>query len=99
MMRILNAHFKQLIIEVFIMDDIFNRSAPKKATNLSINSDLLRISRKFKINLSSTLEQALTELVKAKKRELWLIENRKAISSYNSHVEKHGAFSDELRNF
>ncbi len=81
------------------MEDVFNRSAPKKATNLSINSDLLRISRKFKINLSSTLEQALTELVKAKKRELWLIENREAISSYNSHVEKNGTFSDEIRDF
>ncbi len=97
-MRIGNAYF-QTIIGVLIVENIFNISAPKKATNLSINSDLLRISRKFKINLSSTLEHALTELVKAKKRELWLIENQKAISSYNSHVEKNGTFSDEIRDF
>ncbi len=47
-------------------------------------------------NKATTLEQ---ELVNAKKRELWLIENLEAISSYNSHVEKNGAFSDELRSF
>lgn len=81
------------------MENIFNKSAPKKAANLSINSDLLNVSRKFKINLSSTLEQALTELIKAKKRELWLRENKEAISSYNSHVAKNGTFSDELRSF
>jgi len=81
------------------MKNIFNRSAPKKVTNLSINSDLLSVSRKFKINLSSTLEQALTELIKAKKRELWLIENQEGISYYNSHVERNGTFSDELRNY
>ncbi len=81
------------------MENIYNQAAPKKAANLSINSDLLRISRKYKINLSSTLEHALTEQIKVNERKQWAKKNQEAISSYNSHVEKNGPFSDGLRNF
>jgi antitoxin CcdA len=38
---------------------VFNPKAPKRATNVSINSDLLTKARGLKINLSATLERAL----------------------------------------
>ena len=41
------------------MEPLFDLEAPKKATNLSVNSDLLKKSRALDINLSATLEQAL----------------------------------------
>ena len=41
------------------METLFDSNAPKKPTNLSLNSDLLEKSRKLKINLSATLEEAL----------------------------------------
>ena len=41
------------------MRHLYDENAPKKATNLSLNSDLLAKSRALKINLSATLEQAL----------------------------------------
>ena len=48
------------------MSELFDRTAAKKATNLSINTDLLSKSRALNINLSATLEQALqAELVAA----------------------------------
>lgn len=78
---------------------LYDQQAPKKATNLSVNSDLLKKAKDLDINLSSTLEQALAELVKTKQQEAWLKENREAIEKYNSHVEEHGVFSDGLRNF
>jgi len=71
----------------------------KKSTNLSINSDLLRRARAHKINLSRTLEERLTEILRHKEREAWLTENATAIEEYNARVEKNGVFSDGLRRF
>jgi antitoxin CcdA len=81
------------------MHAAYNTQAPKKATNLSINADLLSKAREMDINLSATLEQALLEALRKRLREQWLLENRAAIAAYNDHVEKHGVFSDGLRSF
>ncbi|MEN0038871.1 MAG: type II toxin-antitoxin system CcdA family antitoxin [Cellvibrio sp.] len=81
------------------MNGIYDPSAPKKATNLSINSELLRKAKEFDINLSATLEQALIEKVKQRQRELWLSANKSAIDDYNSYAEQNGQLSDSLRSF
>ena len=77
----------------------YNPQAPKRAANLSVNGDLLNKAKDLDINLSATLEQALTEAVKQRQREQWLAENRNAKTAYNEHVDVHGVFSDELRSF
>ena len=41
------------------MPTTYDTSAPKKPTNLTVNSDLLRIAKALKINVSATLEHAL----------------------------------------
>lgn len=81
------------------MLSLYDRHAPRKATNLSINSDLLHKTKNLDINLSATLEQALAAVLKQKQREQWLEENRDAIRAYNTHIEKYGVFSDGLRSF
>jgi antitoxin CcdA len=81
------------------MNPAYDTKAPKKATNLSINADLLNRARALDINLSATLEQALVEALRQHQRERWLAENRGAIAAYNDHVEKHGDFSDGARTF
>ena len=81
------------------MSTLYDTQAPKKATNLSVNSDLLKKAKDLDINLSAALEQVLVELVKTKQQEAWLKENRKAIEKYNCHVEEQGVFSDGLRSF
>ena len=43
---------------------VFDPNAPKKAVNLSIDSDMLRQAREMKINLSKTLEEKLEQLVR-----------------------------------
>lgn len=78
---------------------LYTRNAPKRPTNVSLNSDLLRRARELNINLSSTLESSLEQIVKQKLGEQWLAENRSAISSYNDLVDAHGVFSDGLRSF
>jgi antitoxin CcdA len=96
-MRILYAHEKRE--EEPSMLSLYDSHAPRKATNLSINSDLLNKTKELDINLSATLEQALAAILKQKQRDRWLEENRDAIRAYNTHVEKYGVFSDDLRSF
>ncbi len=74
-------------------------SAPKKPTNLSLSSDLLRQARELDINLSAELDAALAEIIRKRQAELWLEENRAAMDAYNAQVEKRGVFSDGLRRF
>lgn len=81
------------------MSDFYNAEAPKKPTNVSINSDLLSQARSLKINLSATLEQALTEQLRERRRAEWRQENAPAIRAYNDHVEKYGTFGDSVRKF
>ena len=71
----------------------------KKATNLSINKDLLAEARDLKINLSATLEEALQEKVREERRKQWLVENKNAIEACNELAEKNGLFSDKYRVF
>ncbi len=72
-------------------------TALKKPTNVSINSDLLADAREFGINLSAELEQRLTEVVRQRRAEQWLRDNRDAIEAYNRHIEEHGMWNEEFR--
>lgn len=81
------------------MPNIFDENAPKKPTNLSINSDLLKMAKECGINLSATLEQALVAQVRSVRQQQWLENNAGSIAAYNEHVEKNGVFSDGQRSF
>ena len=81
------------------MQPLFDSKAPKKATNLSLNSDLLTKCRAMNINLSATLEQALAEKLAKSSAEQWAEENKNAIRAYNKFVEENGCFGDEFREF
>ena len=81
------------------MEPLYDYIAPKKATNLSVNSDLLKRCRELNINLSATLEQALTEKLAKNKAGKWREENKNAIKSYNDVVDKYDCFGEEYREF
>ncbi len=81
------------------MSAVARRRPGKKPVNITINSDLLSAARKLNINLSATMETALTAAVKIRQRELWLAKNETAIAAYNERVEADGVFSDGLRRF
>lgn len=74
-------------------------AAIKKATNLSIRADLLAEAKALRVNLSAEFEKSLAEVVRRKREEQWLLENREAIAAYNRHIERDGLWSDELRTF
>jgi len=76
-----------------------NRVVAKKATNVSVRTDLLEEARACGLNLSATLERALIEEIKHSQRRKWREENQEAIALYNEQVAKGGVFSDGDRSF
>ncbi|HEY0879425.1 MAG TPA: type II toxin-antitoxin system CcdA family antitoxin [Zeimonas sp.] len=78
---------------------VYDVSAPKRATNVTVNADLLRRARELDVNLSQTLETALVAEVVRCARARWLAENRAAIDAYNEDIERNGCFADALRTF
>ena len=81
------------------MQSLYDINAPKKPTNLSLNSDLLAKTRALNINLSATLEQALKQELAQVEAAKWARANKPAIKAYNAFVEENGCFSDEFREF
>lgn len=81
------------------MSAIYDESAVKKATNVTINSDLLQKAKSYKINISKNFEAYLAEVVKKREEEQWLEENKAAMDAVNERIEKEGLFSDEHRRF
>ena len=78
---------------------MYDTSAPKKPTNVSINRDLLQQAKEHQINLSQALETRLSELLREQKQLQWRQENHEAVEAYNQRIETHGCFSDGLRQF
>jgi antitoxin CcdA len=81
------------------MLNLYDRNAPKKPTNLTVNSDLLSKAKDLKINISAVLESALEETLKQKKRQEWILNNKDSIEGYNTTINDLGIFSDSMRSF
>jgi len=81
------------------MQNLYDANAPKKPTNLSLNSDLLAKTRALNINLSATLEQALKHELAQAEASGWAEDNKVAIKAYNTFVQENGCFGDEFREF
>ncbi len=79
------------------------RAAPPRArkapTNLSLPVDLVRRAKALELNLSQVVERALAVAIREAEQGRWLSENEQAIEQYNAFVERHGAFSDDHREF
>jgi antitoxin CcdA len=78
---------------------IFDSSAPKRPTNVSVNADLLRQARDLNINLSQALEERLIERILTARQQRWRDENKVAIEDYNRRIELEGVFGDDVRQF
>ena len=73
--------------------------APKKATNLSLNADVLKMAKELGMNISQTVDALLAEEVKRRYWEQWNERNREAIDAYNARIAKHGLPLAKYRGF
>ena len=71
----------------------------KKATNLSINTELLAQAKSLGINLSNAAEHGIAEAIRQEKMAQWKEENASAIASSNAFVEANGLPLEKYRNF
>jgi antitoxin CcdA len=76
---------------------IGTRQPKKRAVNLFVDIELLDEARRMNINISETLEQRLSGLVRAELEKRWLQENREAIASINAFIDRHGLLASRLR--
>ena len=74
-------------------------NAPKKATNLSLNTKVLEMARALGMNLSQTVDHLLAEEVKRVYWERWNEENKDAIAAYNARIAKEGLPLAKYRSF
>ena len=81
------------------MSLVYDVTAPKKATNISINSDLIEKAKAYKINLSKTLEEKLDSVLRKKVEEKWLEETQDAVDFYNKHIAKNGTFGQYVKGY
>jgi len=73
--------------------------AKKRATNLSVDADLLGRAKALGLNVSSVLEEGLRAKIREEEARRWLAENKDAIESLNEETRQHGLWSDRLRRF
>ena len=78
---------------------VYDKKAPRKPTNLTVNSDLMRKAKEKKINVSSVLESALAEELCQREQADWKEANKESIESYNKKIQEIGLFSDGVRTF
>ena len=74
-------------------------NAPKKATNLSLNSKVLEVARELGMNVSQTVDSLLAEEVKRRYWEKWAEENKEAMEAYNARIAKEGLPLAKYRTF
>lgn len=72
-----------------------NIAEKKRSINLYLNAGLLEEAKALDLNVSAISNQALEVVVRERKRERWIAENRAGIEALNSFVEKNGIFSDD----
>jgi len=73
--------------------------APKKATNLSLNSKVLEMARDLGMNVSQTVDELLAAEVKRRYWERWNEDNKEAIAAYNARIAKEGLPLAKYRSF
>jgi antitoxin CcdA len=73
--------------------------APKKATNLSLNSKVLEAAKELGMNVSQTVDALLAAEVQRRYWERWNEENKEAIAEYNARIAREGLPLAKYRSF
>lgn len=75
------------------------RMAARKATNLSLDVDLVADAKALGINLSRACEEALRTEIAAERGRRWQEDNAAGIAASNAYVEKYGLPLEKYRMF
>ena len=71
----------------------------KRATNLSLSTDVLEAAKALEINISQVCDNYLRALVRREQERRWREDHAGFIAAYNATVEAEGLPLDEWRSF
>lgn len=71
----------------------------RRATNVSLRTDLTEEARRLGLNVSQACETGLAAAVKEAREAEWLEQNREALEQWNEWVEKNGLPLARYRQF
>ena len=71
----------------------------KRATNLTLSSDVLEAAKALEINISQVCDNYLREVVRHEEQRKWREEHADFISAYNATIEADGLPLDEWKSF
>ncbi len=75
------------------------RRPAKRATNLSLSSDILDAAKSLQINVSQVCDNFLRDVVRREQERRWREEHADFVKAYNAVVEIEGLPLDEWRTF
>jgi antitoxin CcdA len=67
---------------------------PKRAVNVSVDAEILKVAKEMNINLSQALERALDNLTVEERARRFYQEHKASIDAYNAHIEKYGTLAE-----
>ena len=67
-----------------------SRTARKRATNVSLDVDLLDAAKALKVNISRAAERGIAQAINEEHAKQWLADNQSALESSNTFIETHG---------
>ncbi len=73
--------------------------APKKPTNLTLNTKVLEMAREMGMNISQTVDELLAAEVQRRYWERWNEDNKEAIAEYNARIADEGLPLARYRTF
>jgi antitoxin CcdA len=76
-----------------------SRHSAKRATNLTLSTDVLEAAKRLEINISKVCDSHLREVVRREQERRWRLEHADFILAYNATIEAEGLPLDEWRSF
>ncbi|MBC7620864.1 MAG: type II toxin-antitoxin system CcdA family antitoxin [Candidatus Saccharibacteria bacterium] len=75
------------------------RPLAKRATNLSLSTEVLVAAKALNINISQVCDEYLRVVVRREQANRWRLEHADYIAAYNASIETEGLPLDEWRSF
>lgn len=72
------------------------KPGPKRAVNLSVDAEILKVAKEMNLNLSKAFQDALRRLTEPERARRFYEKNKAHFDSYNAYIERNGIFGEEL---
>lgn len=72
------------------------KPGPKRAVNVSVDAEILKVAKDMKLNLSQTLEDALRRATEQERARKFYEEHKAFFDLHNELAEKYGTLSEQI---